>query len=218
MLKESKIRVLENFYALDYVLFGKPVSEMKSCCPLVKEEYLSVKGALLSVYIEMLKLAKHSPKPIQEKVNSTGLVERAKTSAILAKEQAEKVITTNKSKTNIKESLRQFIKENKDVDVNKLVEDTIANKAFSLAIDNLLVARTLIEAKAFSKLNEWEGKIIEDSYKILRDNLIESARAIIESDAEGESEEETEKEDEPKDEPKKDDVKESFDLVFKKKN
>jgi len=42
---ESKIRVLENFYALDYVFFGKPVQEVEFCCPLVKEEYLSVKGA-----------------------------------------------------------------------------------------------------------------------------------------------------------------------------
>ena len=30
--KESKIRVLENFYSLDYVFFGKPVQKMKGCC------------------------------------------------------------------------------------------------------------------------------------------------------------------------------------------
>ena len=51
--KESKIRVLENFYSLDYVLFGKPVSKVDICCPVFVEEYLSIKGALMSLVIEM---------------------------------------------------------------------------------------------------------------------------------------------------------------------
>ena len=38
LLKESKIRVLENFYALDYVFFGKSVNKVDTCCPLVREE------------------------------------------------------------------------------------------------------------------------------------------------------------------------------------
>ena len=37
--KESKIRVLENFYALDNVFFGKPVQKMKSCCEALAEDY-----------------------------------------------------------------------------------------------------------------------------------------------------------------------------------
>ena len=68
--KESKIRVLENFYALDYVFFGKSVAQVESCCPLVKEEYLAIKGALLSVFVEMLKLVGHTPEAIEEHVRS----------------------------------------------------------------------------------------------------------------------------------------------------
>ena len=60
--KESKIRVLENFYSLDYVLFGKPVSKVDTCCPVFVEEYLSVKGALLSTVVEMYNLINYSPK------------------------------------------------------------------------------------------------------------------------------------------------------------
>lgn len=217
LTKESKIRVLENFYAIDHILFGKPVSEMQSCCPLVKEEYLSIKGALLSVYIEMLKLANHSPKTITEKVNSTDLIERSKISAKVAKEQAEKVLMTSKSKTNIKESLKQYIKENKDVNVAELVESTIEKKAFSLALDNLLVARTIIESRNFNKLNEWEGQIVEDSYKILRDNLIEAAISIIESDDEKDEpkkDEEVEDKGEPKEDEKKEKTNESLNKSF----
>ena len=51
--KESKIRVLENFYGVDYVFFGKPVGKIDSCCPIIKEEYVSIKGALLSVFVEL---------------------------------------------------------------------------------------------------------------------------------------------------------------------
>lgn len=217
MLKESKIRVLENFHAIDHIFFGKPVSEMQSCCPLVKEEYLSIKGALLSVYIEMLKLSKHSPKPLQEKINSNDLMARGVASAKLAKEQAERVLLTQKSRTSIKESLKEYIKENKNVNVADLVESTIEKKAFSLAIDNLLVARTIIESRNFNKLNEWEGQIVEDSYKILRDNLIESAISIIESDDEKDEpkeDEEVEDKGEPKEDDKKEKTNESLSKAF----
>ena len=64
-------------------------------------------------------------------------------------------------------------------DVNKLVEEKIREKAYRLAIDNLLVARALTEAKNIKSMNEWTGKIIEDSYKILRDNLCETAMMIL---------------------------------------
>ena len=48
--KESKIKILENFYGLDYVFFGKPVKEIQTCCAALVEDYVSVKGALMSVF------------------------------------------------------------------------------------------------------------------------------------------------------------------------
>jgi hypothetical protein len=182
--KESKIRVLENFYSLDYVFFGKPVSQVDMCCPLVKEEYLSVKGALMSVYVEILKLVQHAPEAIEEKVNSKILMGLARKSAKIARENAQKIVTTPKARANIKETLKEALKEDKKVDVSKVVENTIRSKAFSLAVDNLLIARSIKESKAVKSLNEWEGQIVEDSYKILRDNLVEAARMVLETDEE----------------------------------
>ena len=69
LLKESKIRILENFYALDYIFFGKPVKKMNACCAALVEDYLAIKGALSSVIIEMLKLIQHSPEKLTEKVD-----------------------------------------------------------------------------------------------------------------------------------------------------
>jgi len=179
--KESKIRTLENFHALDYVFFGKPITEIRSCCPLVKEEYMSIKGALLSVHIEMLKLVEHTPEVIDEKVDSSELIKQAKASARIARENSQAIVTTDKSRATIKQTLKEMFKENKDLNLVEEMQNQIRQQAFSLAIDNLLIGRIVDESVAFDKLNEWEGTIIEDSYKILRVNLVESAYEILES-------------------------------------
>jgi hypothetical protein len=181
--KESKIRVLENFYAVDYILFGKPASKVDTCCPIVREEYLAIKGALLSVYVEMLRLVDHNPDPLTETVDKSVMISNARRSAMIARENSQKIVTTEKARQNIKENLKNELKENANANISALVEKQIRMKAFGLAIDNLLIARTLQEGEC-ENLNTWEGKIIEDSYKILRDNLIESAYMMIHSEDE----------------------------------
>ena len=182
LTKESKIRVLENFYGLDYVFFGKPLKEVANCCPLIKEDYLSIKGALLSVFIEMLKLVDHTPEPIKGQVTTPKLLEMARYYAKSAREASQRVVTTEKARQDIKTELRQTIEEGAEVDIPRLVEDRIREKAFSLAVDNLLVARILPESLDMNSLNKFEGKIIEDSYKVLRDNLCETANLILDTD------------------------------------
>jgi hypothetical protein len=176
--KEAKIRVLENFYGLDYVFFGKPVTKVESCCPLVKEDYISLKGALLSTFIEMLKLIEYTPKPLTEKVNIKKLQETAIQAAKFARESAKRIVVSEKSKKNLKESLKEDLTKNDKADVTKIVERSIREKAFALAIDSLLVARILKESQ-IKKFNSFESRIVEDSYKILRDNLVESAMQIL---------------------------------------
>jgi len=176
--KESKIRVLENFYGLDYVFFGKPLLKVESCCPIVKEEYMSVKGALLSVFIEMLKLVEHKPAIIEDKLATKDIQRLAREGARFARRASRKVVTTEKSRIDIKAGLKQNLKEDKNADITSVVENKIREKAFTLAVDSLLVARTLTESKNVKTLNTWEGKIIEDSYKILRDGLCEAATLI----------------------------------------
>jgi len=179
--KESKIRVLENFYGLDYIFFGKPLLKVKSCCPIVKEEYMSVKGALLSVFIEMLKLVNHKPTIVNEKLATKDIHRLAREGARFARKASRKVVTTEKARIDIKADLKQNLKENKNLDMTSIVETKIREKAFRLAVDSLLVARTLQESKNVKTLNTWEGKIIEDSYKILRDGLCEAATLILDN-------------------------------------
>lgn len=177
--KESKIRVLENFYGIDYVFFGKQIGKTTNCCPVIKEEYVSIKGALLSVFVEMLRLMEHSPKPIEEKVTSKALTVLARESAKNSRLASQKIVTTEAARKDIKIELKEELSKNTKANVNRLVETKIREKAYRLAIDNLLVARALTEAKNLKSMNEWTGKIIEDSYKILRDNLCETAMMIL---------------------------------------
>ncbi len=179
LLKESKIKVLENFYAIDYILFGKPLTKMESCCPIIKEEYLSVKGAFLSVFIEMLKLVNHKPKKLTEKIKTKNLLKNARIIAQESRNNSQNIVSSIKSRNNIKVELKEALKEDNKINVQGFIEKRIREKAFGMAIDNLLIARTMSESKDYQKLNEWSGKIIEDSYKILRDSLVDSAVSIL---------------------------------------
>ena len=184
--KESKIRILENFYSLDYVLFGKPVSKVDTCCPVFVEEYLSVKGALMSLVIEMYKLIKHAPTPINEKIESKNLLKMAKESASTARENCKKLVTSEKGRSDVKQDLKESLESSKKkLDIEKLVQEKIRVKAYSLAVDNVLIGRAITESKKFDKLNTWNGRIIEDAYKILRDNLVEASMNIIENGTDG---------------------------------
>ena len=177
--KESKIRVLENFYGIDYVLFGKPVNRVNNCCPLIKEEYVSIKGALLSVFVEMLRIMDHSPNALSEKVGTKMLKEMAKVNARRARKASQKLVVSELARRDIKTELKEALKEDKNANVTSIVETKIREKAFRLAVDNLLIARALTEANNVNAMNEWTGKIAEDSYKILRDSLCETAMMIL---------------------------------------
>jgi len=182
LTKESKIRVLENFYALDYVFFGKPIQEVSVCCPAFVVEYVSVKGALLSTLIEMYNLIEHSPKEISGKVSKKSLIESSIRSAKIARKNSKTLVTSEKGIKDVKKLVNEAlakVSKNKKANVDKITESKIREKAFSLAVDNMLVAKALKESSDVNSLDEWDGRIIEDAYKVLRESLVESAIDIL---------------------------------------
>jgi hypothetical protein len=184
--KESKMQVLENFYGLDYVFFNKPIKELDYCCPALAEEYINLKGALMSIFVEMLKLMEHSPDPISEKVDINKIRESASISADRSRFAASKLMQTKAAMDSIKGSLMEniAITENEEgedkIDPKEFVEFQIKTKSFALAVDNLLLAKPLSEAADVKAMIGFEGKLLEDSYKILRDGLCECALIIME--------------------------------------
>jgi len=174
LTKESKMRVLENFYAIDYTLFGKSATKIDVCCPETIKEYVTVKGALLSIMVEMNKLVGHTPDAITENISSKDVKRLAKQSAKIARENAQKLVETEQGKADIKRELREELSEiSEGTSVEDVVQEKIRAKTFSLALDNLLVARTVSESESYKNLNEVEGQILEDAYKLLRESLVE---------------------------------------------
>jgi len=179
--KESKIRVLENFYGLDYVFFGKPVHKMQGCCESLVEDYMTIKGAFMSLMIEMYEMIDHQPNPLTEKITKKDLRRLARESAKVARENAKRLVESPQGRANVKLALKESLEENSDLNIEDEVIETIRKTAFGLSVDNLLIGRSLGESKSVAKLNEWDGQIVEDAYKVLRDNMVESALFILEA-------------------------------------
>jgi len=179
--KESKMQVLENFYGLDYIFFNKPLKELDYCCPALAEEYVNLKGALLSVFVEMLKLMEHNPDFIEETVSVAQIRENASESADRSRFAASKLMQTEAAKNSIKDSLMESMAmEDEEIDPKHFVEFQIQSKSYALAVDNLMLAKPLSEANDVKAMIGFEGKLLEDSYKILRDGLCECALIILE--------------------------------------
>lgn len=182
LTKDSKIKILENFYSIDYALLGKPVSEIGICCPFFLEEYLSIKGALMSVVKEMYQIIDHSPKPICEgKVTRKILKESAIMSARNARSEAKKLVSSQMGRESVKKRVSESLKSGEGLNVDQVVQENIRRKAFSLSIDSILIGSAVTESENPTSLNSWNGKILEDAYKILRDQLVESASSILEN-------------------------------------
>jgi hypothetical protein len=130
----------------------------------------------------------------------------ASLSAQASRTEAEKIVSSEKARDDIKTTVRESMADHKDIDVSTLVEAKIREKAFSLAVDYLLIGGAIGEAVSVEEMNNWEGEIIEDSYKILRDNLVEAAHDILynddilseDDDMEGDDDDDDEEEDEVK--------------------
>jgi Leu/Phe-tRNA-protein transferase len=73
--------------------------------------------------------------------------------------------------------------ENNKIDISKFTKKKIKENAYSIAIDNMFIAKAITESENYDKLNEWEGKILEDSYKILKNGLIEWVVTILDDNA-----------------------------------
>ncbi len=181
--KESKIRVLEGFYGVDYLFFDKPLTSV-NVDPALAENYLLLKSALSSIMIEMFKIVDHQP-IIESVVDAKVLHEWAKREAVAAKGICKRLVLTEAGVSDVKAQVRELLEYDKQAveekGIENVIKEEVERKAYSLAIDTLLIAKMLKESKNYQGLNEVEGRLVEDSYKIIRDSLIEAGQAIKDS-------------------------------------
>lgn len=180
--KDSKIRLIENFYALDYILFGKPITEIETCCPVLIEEYISTKGAVISTLKEMFEIIHHKAVPIknpEKKITEKVIRESAEKAAKIAKTNVSKLMENDRIKSDFKKSINKIVTENKKINVDKLIEEKILEQSLKLAIDNILIGRSLRECSKCNEIKSIKGKLVSDAYNFLRDSLIDSALTIV---------------------------------------
>jgi len=178
--KETKIRIIENFLSLDYLFFGKSIHEMNINIDIAKQ-YIELKGSMGSIISEIYSVIDHSPEEISEVLKESDIENMAMKSAITARQNVKKLLTSADGKSSVTAATFLAIRENEEANIDEIVHYKIQEKAFQLGMDNLIIARSLSESTNPEIMKNFEGKILEDSYKCLRDSLIETALVILEN-------------------------------------
>jgi len=176
--KESKIRVMENFISLDYLFFGKTIHEMDTDINISKQ-YIELKGTLCSVLSELYNLMEHNPAEFDEVLTESDIDRMAVKSASVARQNVRRIMTTKDGKGSIHEAIYDSIREHEDQDLNDVVNYKIQEKSFQIGLDNMLIARSISESEKVDIMETYEGKILEDTYKTIRDSIVETAMAVI---------------------------------------
>ena len=183
---ESKLKILESYYGLDLAIFKAPLDKVDTCCPVLKEEYVVAKGALLSLMVEMYDFLGHQPAVITEDQvpDKAGLQKLALESVKIANSKAKAALITEDSKKSIMKSISESAqlakKGKKNIDLETLLSENVKARMYKNSIDNLLLLETFKDCKSRDKIKTHRGKTLYEAYRILRDNLIRVANEVVE--------------------------------------
>lgn len=183
MNTQAKVKVLENYHALDLAIFGKSYDKVDVCCPILKEEYVRAKGALLSCMIDLYKHVELSPKSVSESITSAGIQSNAQSIAKNARENSKNRILSETSKKQIHTAIQESFttsKTKKRSDIKNIIESEIKKIGFSKIVDEVLMRTVVSEGNAKS-LKDETGAILMKAYKTLRENYIKTAINMLES-------------------------------------
>lgn len=174
---KDKFNLLSKFKAVDYICFGEPFSEIARSENINKEflsSYVTTKGAITSVAIEMTKLSQ--PKSTDGTFDESNVVTEAKKIAASSIAASVQVMKTSKARDYIKEQV--LANNDKSENVEKLIDQKMVESALSFAIDSLFIGSMLTEATTLDKINGWEGLVVENTYKVLRNDLVRIVNKI----------------------------------------
>lgn len=162
-----KSEVIKHWFGIDTILFGQPATSALS--EDVLPQYLSTKGALLSNLFEIYKkINLNSDKKFK---TVSEMVKESQELADSSKKRAKEIL--------INESITKLVKEEiKDIgsveglDESQVARYVVLRRRNAVAIDSMLLELSLDEDQKKS-LTDWQGKILVDAHKTLRDSLID---------------------------------------------
>jgi len=162
-----KSEVLKHWFGIDTVLFGNKATDSLSEENI--SNYLTTKGSLLSNLFEIYKKIKFEP---GTKFNTVAdMIKESFDLAENSKARAKELLES--------ESVTKMVREEiKDIgSVESLTEREVARYVIqkrrnAVAIDSMMLESALSEEQK-ELLTDWQGKVLVDAHKTLRDNLIE---------------------------------------------
>jgi len=167
--KGKKTKILEHWFGIDQVLFGKSAKTILEGEELKK--YYSTKAALLSNLFEMYGIIGYTPKN-----NSYGsianLIEAATKIATKSFKRSSDLL--NEDSIALK-SIKKEIKNtglSEGLENNEVTKYVVLKRNSAVALDSMMLESVLNKSRK-DNLKEWNGKVMLDSHKVLRDTLIE---------------------------------------------
>ena len=179
MKNSCKLRIVENFVSIDYICFGDLLKNLHTGSNRDIREYMELKGSLCSILSEFYNLVDFDPGMPENKIDANALYENAKANSIIARGNSKTIMESENGKKQLQLQVGKNIEEFSESDTKDIVDFTIHEKAMQIALDNLLIARMLNENEIVPKMQTFEGVILEDAYKTLRDSIVEKAIEII---------------------------------------
>lgn len=181
MKSSSKIRIMENFISVDFVCFGERLKDFRPNTDTHINEFMELKGALCSVLSEIYDLVSFDPKMPERKITTKELIESARDNAITARKNSKIILESDYGKKSLGLTMGENVEMFHEHSTEEIVDFTIHQKSLQVALDNLLIARMMNESEKIDSLQSFNGIVLEDAYKSIRDTIVEKAIEIIEN-------------------------------------
>lgn len=168
MNKSRKVATLEHWFGIDNILFGKNAKEVITSTELY-EKYLVNKGAFLSNLYEIYDKLNYQPKREYSDINE--MVKTGYKNSADALKNAKTILESS----NIRKIVKQEIKETsilEDLDESDVARYVVRRRRNAVAIDAMVMEEALNDSNS-KALTDWQGEILVNAHKTLRDYLIE---------------------------------------------
>lgn len=167
MNKGTKTAVLKHWFGIDQILFGGPARKFLTNESL--DQYLTTKGALLSNLFEIYKRVGFEGKDKHKTV-----AEMANAGIIIAKKSTSRAKTLFENAT-VRKMLKAEVKEfSGSVNLaEKQVAGFVVKKRFAATAIDSMILESVLSKTAKDNLVDWQGKVLVNAHKTMRDALID---------------------------------------------
>lgn len=177
--KSLQTKVLENWYLIDSVLLnGHAKSKIKS--PKLFEQYVSLKAAFLHTLYEFYCHINFMPR-YEDGLpkNVKALTEQAKCSAKASKKIAADILHKESVREALKKRIIREAEEKNIKDMDSFSDKIIKEKFIQFSLDNALIGLPLLESANKKALDDFKGQMLNESYKMYRNAIIQLARTCM---------------------------------------